>query len=103
MTHNFRAGLQGELTFKLDFERAVVGRQFRHGEQQRPRGGTPWPVWGPSDGLLSLEYKVEGKGRCLGDLCTLARELRLHPYGHGAGQAVNTSASVLSVSGLPKL
>lgn len=103
MTHNFRAGLQGELTFKLGFERAVVGRQFRHGEQQRPRGGTAWLVWGPSDGLLSLEHKVEGTGRCPGDLRTLARELWLHPYGRGAGQAVNTSAPVLSVSGLPKL
>lgn len=96
MTHNFRVGLQGELTFKLDFERAVVGRQFRHGEQQRPRGGTAWPFWEPSNGLLSLEYKVEGKGRCPGDLHTWVRELLLHPYGHGAGQAANTSAPVLS-------
>lgn len=28
----------------------------------------------------AMEYKVEGKGRCPGDLRTWTRELRLHPY-----------------------
>lgn len=101
------------MTFELDFERAVIDRRFRLGEQhqQRPRDDTTWPVWGPRDGLLSLEYKVEGKGRCQGsaqepgpgDLRTVARELRLHPHGQGAGQAFYTSAPVLSTSGLPEL